>query len=42
MDPYPTRRKENDFKKEKKPRVPPFMYIHELLTLKKEKEDLEE
>lgn len=42
MDPYPARRKENDFKKENKPRVPPYTHMEKLLALKKEKEDIEE
>ena len=41
-DPYPARRKENDMKKELKPRVPPYTHIDYLLKLKKEKEDLDE
>lgn len=41
-DPYPARRKENDFKKEPKPRVPPYTHMDKLLKLKKEKEDIAE
>ena len=41
-DPYPARKKDNDFKKEPKPRVPPHSHLEKLLALKKEKEDLEE
>ena len=41
-DPYPARNKANDFKKEKKPRVPPYNQLSTLLKLKKEKEDLME
>lgn len=41
-DPYPARNKQNDFKKELKPRVPPFSHLDQLLKLKKEKEDLDE
>lgn len=35
-DPYPERNKKNDFKKEAKPRVPPFRDIKRLLGLKRE------
>lgn len=42
MDPYPARNKQNDFKKEMKPRVPPSTQLEKLLKLKKEKEDLDE
>ena len=38
MDPYPPRNKKNDFRMEKKPRVPPFTKLQELLDLRKEKE----
>ena len=41
-DPYPARNKQNDFKRELKPRVPPFSHLEKLLKLKKEKEDLDE
>ena len=41
-DPYPARNKQNDFKKEFKPRVPPFSHLEKLLKLKKEKEELDE
>lgn len=42
IDPYPARRKENDFKREAKPRVPPFSALDKLISLKKEKEDIDE
>jgi len=38
MDPYPPRNKKNDFRMEKKPRVPPFTKLQTLLDLRKEKE----
>jgi len=41
-DPYPPRNKQNDFKREMKPRVPPYSVLDKLLALKKEKEDLDE
>ena len=39
-DPYPARNKQNDFKKEPKPRVPPYTQIDKLLKMKKEHDDL--
>lgn len=39
-DPYPARNKQNDFKKEQKPRVPPYTGLDKLLTLKKDHEDI--
>jgi hypothetical protein len=41
-DPYPPRSKKNDFRMEKKPRVPPFRALDDLLKLKLEKEKLDE
>lgn len=39
-DPYPARNKQNDFKKEAKPRVPPYTGLDKLLNLKKSHEDI--
>lgn len=39
-DPYPARNKQNDFKKEIKPRVPPYTQLDKLLRLKKDHEDM--
>lgn len=39
-DPYPARNKLNDFKKEIKPKVPPYTQLDKLLKLKKENEEL--
>ena len=42
MDPYPARKKENDFKMESRPRILPFTKLQELLDLRIEKETLDE
>ena len=42
MDPYPIRTKKNDFRKQPKPRIPPFRGIAELVKLKKERDAIKE